>query len=223
MIDRTGIDRTGIDRISSVLDGVLTPRGAGWLRDRVAEVAEHPAAIAVVFPAAGRRCGRGPLAPGDAGPAGWTVDDAARAVLLCALPLRGAQLVAEVATVYRHGDAAERRGVLRALDPLRAHGIGAELVELTQDALRTNDPRLIAAALGPYATEHLDPHTFRQAVLKCVFVGIPTSAVHGLPARADAELTRMLADYAAERRAAGRPVPPDVLSLIDTSPAAGAH
>jgi len=43
---------------------------------------------------------------------------------------------------------------------------------------------------------------------------IPLSQVSGLAARADGELGRMLADLAAERRAAGRPVPADAAALL---------
>ena len=55
---------------------------------------------------------------------------------------------------------------------------------------------------------------WRQGVLKCLFTGVPLAAVDGLDRRADAELARMVAGYAAERRAAGRPVPADVAALM---------
>ena len=76
-------------------------------------------------------------------------------------------------------------------------------VPLLHDAIRTNDTRLVAAALGPYAG-HLDDAAWRQAVLKCVFMGVPLAAVDGLDERADAELAAMLAALADERAAAGR-------------------
>jgi hypothetical protein len=181
-----------------------------WLADAVSQVTASPATIAGLFPAAGRRCGRGPLPEGRPELAGWTVDDAARALLLTALPLRGAALAGEVGTLYRYGDAAEKRAVLRALPWLDISGGG---VELLHDAIRTNDPRLVAAALGPYAA-HLDDATWRQAVLKCVFMDIPLTAVAGLARRADAELARMLAGLAAERHAAGRTMPADAAALL---------
>ena len=96
--------------------------------------------------------------------------------------------------------------------------IGADLEKeerLLHDALRTNDPRLVAAALGTYAAR-LDPAAWRQAVLKCLFVGVPLRLVAGLdrPDRSDDELRRMVAEYAAERRAAGREVPADALPFL---------
>jgi hypothetical protein len=181
-----------------------------WLAEASSTVAASPAAIAALFPAVGRHCGRGPLP--DPGPelAGWTVDDAARVILLTALPLRGAALADEIGALYRYGDAAEKRAVLRALPRL---GIGDRGTELLRDAIRTNDPRLVAAALGPYAS-HLDDATWRQAVLKCVFMDIPLDVVTGISGRADGELARMLAALADERRAAGRTMPADATALL---------
>ena len=86
-------------------------------------------------------------------------------------------------------------------------------LELLHDAIRSNDPRLVAAALGPYATQLADP-MWRQAVLKCVFMDIPLSVVSGLAERADGELARLLADLADERRAAGRTLPADAAALL---------
>jgi hypothetical protein len=180
------------------------PGGDDWLSTSLALVATDPDALATLFPAAGRRCGRGPLP----GVAGWTVDEAARALLLAALP--PGRLAGEVEAAYRYGDAAEKRAVLKALPLLP---LGGAAVPLLHDALRTNDTRLVAAALGPYAA-HLDDAAWRQAVLKCVFMGVPLDGVHGLDRRADEELAAMLDAFARERRAAGRDVPADALALL---------
>ncbi|MFB6719227.1 EboA domain-containing protein [Kribbella sp. NPDC056345] len=160
--------------------------------------------LAEVFPAVGRIVGRELLGNG------WTTDEAARAVLLA-----GAS-AAEIAEIYRYGDAAEKRAVLKALalDEV-ATTMSVRGVELLDDAIRTNDPRLITAALGsPYATEKLPMASFRHAVLKCVFAGIPLAEVDGLPDRVDAELLRMMSDFAAERTAAGRAVPADLTPYL---------
>jgi hypothetical protein len=188
---------------------IRIPDSPAWLTEAERTVAADADAIGRLFPAAGRACGRGPLH--DPALPGWTVDDAARVRLLAALPLRGPVLAAEVTAVYRHGDAAEKRAVLRALSHL---DIGDGCVELVHDALRTNDPRLVAAALGPYA-RHLDDASWRQAVLKCVFMDIPLDAVAGLDVRADAELVRMLAGLRDERHAAGRAIPADAAALLE--------
>ncbi|MFI5808296.1 EboA domain-containing protein [Streptomyces sp. NPDC051561] len=145
--------------------------------------------------------------------------DAARVLLLHAAD---AEFVT-VQRLYSTGTAAERRAVLMALPHLDRLRDGSAL-PLVEDALRANDTRLVAAAVGPYAAAHLPPHAWRHAVLKCLFTGVPVAAAADLARRAlgDSELARMLTDYAAERNAAGRPVPADlhrVLALVLTDPA----
>jgi hypothetical protein len=177
----------------------------GWLGEALERVAGDPGAIGRLFPAAGRRVGRDALADVP----GWSADEAARAQLLAALPAD--RVAAEAQGLYRYGDAAEKRAVLKALPLLP---IADEGVPLLRDAIRTNDTRLVAAALGPYA-RHLDDPAWRQAVLKCVFMGVPLSSVDSLDERADAELATMLAGLVEERRAAGRDMAPDALALLD--------
>ncbi|WP_030936632.1 EboA domain-containing protein [Streptomyces sp. NRRL S-646] len=183
-------------------------RGAArtWLDQALDEAAAQPGIHGPIsvwelrLAEAGRRCG-----PEHA--------DAARVLIL-----HTARAGTDALTrVYFQGTAAERRSVLYALPHLVP---GPDALPLVEDALRTNDTRLLAAAVGPYAARHLAPHPWRHAVLKCLFTGVPVDEVTDLDRRAhaDSELARMLGDYAAERTAAGRPVPEDlyrVLTLTD--------
>ncbi len=198
----------------NALEQRTTPEGLAWLREAVAAVEADPEAVRTRFPMAGRKVGRGPLEEGaDADDVhAWTVDDAARTLLLVAL---GDGVEAELRDLYRFGDAAERRGLLRALPSLP---VGDRALDLVDDAIRTNDTRIVAAALGPYATEHLDDAAYDQAVLKCVFIGVPSAPLAGLPARATAETARMLAAFVHERVAAGRDIPAEVWDVIDRHP-----
>lgn len=198
------------------LAAVLTDESRGRLAELVEEVRRDPAAARRRFPAAARLVGRGPTDPTD--PLGVTsplVEDLVRGALLETLAAahdgEPDRLLADVETLYRDGDADEKRAVLRALPALP---VSAGALPLVRDALRTNDTRLVAAALGPYATAHLDDDAWRQGVLKCLFVGVPIAAVDGLDRRADAELVRMVAAYAEERRAAGREVPADATRIL---------
>ncbi|MGH3392151.1 MAG: EboA domain-containing protein [Actinomadura sp.] len=215
--------------IQEVLSARLTTDAARWLNTAMDRVGGAAEALRPLFPAVGRHCGRALLDTTDPdttdpdttdpdatdpGTAlhGWTVDDAARALLLTRLPLTGRRLADEVADLYRYGDAAEKRGVLRGLALL---DVGDAALPVVHDALRTNDTRLVAAALGPYGAARLAAPAYRQAVLKCVFMGVPLADIAGLPERRDAELARMLGDFARERVAAGRPVPADVWLVTD--------
>ena len=190
----------------------MSPMTTRTTADALAQVASDPGTIERHFPAAARTAAREGLD-----------GDAAREALLLAIPGDAAYVIELVSRVYEHGDPAERRAVLLALPALdhpgRAGRIGDAALPIVRDALRTNDTRLVAAALGPYAATHLDDDAYRQAVLKVIFMGIPVEQVSGLAERADAELARMVRDFAAEREAAGRVVPPDavaVLALVDT-------
>lgn len=213
----------------------VTAPPSGWLADALARVEAEPASIATVFGPVGRHVGRGPVDP-VADPRGihGTVDDAARAQLVQSLARAASpsETAERLTALYRAGDTAEKRGVLRGLDALTGDGtinpaplpatvpnpLVAAGTALVTDALRTNDPSLVAAATGPFAAAHLDQHAWRHAVLKLVFMGVTLDAVAGLDERADDELARMAADFAAERRAAGRTVPADLARITAPSP-----
>jgi hypothetical protein len=203
----------GADDLWRQMRARVEPERVEWLAGAVEAVRDDAGALAKLFPAVGRHVGREPLEPGD-DEYRWTVDDAGRVLLILAAE------DPELDELYRYGDAAERRGVLRSLDLLPEPADAG--LALVQDAVRTNDPRLLAAALGPYGLTHLDDEAVGQAVLKCVFVGVPLVALAAEPlaARTTPTLSRMLAAYVRERVAAGRDVPPDVWPVIDAHPPA---
>ncbi|MEG3626625.1 EboA domain-containing protein [Streptomyces poriticola] len=191
------------------LTGRLGATARAWLDQALDEAGAHPGTHGPIsvwelrLAEAGRRCG-----PDHA--------DAARVLILHA-----ARADADALTrVYFQGTADERRAVLHAL-PHLVSGPGA--LPLVEDALRANDTRLLAAAVGPYAAAHLDPHQWRHAVLKCLFTGVAVDHVAGLAerARGDGELARMLAGFAAERTAANRPVPEDLRRVLALTEPAG--
>ncbi|MET7302631.1 EboA domain-containing protein [Embleya sp. NPDC005575] len=210
-------------------------------RDWPVEAAAEPVHLATAFASAGRLCGRAPLAelPGwtcdDAARVLLLYAVSAAAVRESEVhaddgrthPARG-DLPALVRSLYERGDARERRAILRALPylPRSPHPPGpnartrpddphAHLSRLlVEDALRTNDHHLVAAAMGPCGYRALAAEAWRHGVLKCVFLGLPLGpTVTGLDDRADTELARMLADFARERVAAGRPVPADIAPI----------
>lgn len=198
----------------------ITPLLSQEARERLSEMIEaigrDPQAIDYLFPAAAREVARGPLDENDpGGMLGPTVDDAVRGALLVALcdtDTDAASRLRRVSDLYRFGDSDERRAVLRHLHEL---DLGSGPAALVEDALRTNDTRLIGAAMGPWSAAHLPAAQWRHGVLKCLFTGVPLAAVEDLHARADTELARMVADFCRERVAAGRDIPPDALPILD--------
>ncbi|NEE06850.1 sugar phosphate isomerase [Streptomyces sp. SID7499] len=181
----------------------LDPAARTWLDHALDEAAAHPGIHGPIsvwelrLAEAGRRCGAAHA-------------DAARVLILDAARAG----IDALTRVYFQGTADERRAVLHALPHLVS---GPDALPLIEDALRTNDTRLLSAAVGPYTARHLTGHAWRHAVLKCLFTGVPVDHVADLPRRAagDGELARMLGDYAAERTAAGRTVPEDLHRVLD--------
>ncbi|MFC5958825.1 EboA domain-containing protein [Streptomyces pratens] len=195
----------------SLAERLDAPAGL-WLDQALEEAAAQPGIHGPIsvwelrLAEAGRRCGAAHA-------------DAARVLILHAARADTQALT----RVYHQGTADERRAVLHALPHLVP---GPEARPLVEDALRTNDTRLVVAAVGPYCARHLDAHAWRHAVLKCLFTGVALDRVTDLArrARGDGELARMLGDYADERTAAGRPVPKDLhrvraLALAPAEPA----
>lgn len=187
------------------------------------ETAARPGRIGALFPAAARRVARGAGPSGDpTGTEGPTLEDLVRGELLRVLAqvLSPGDLAREVGELYDHGDADERRAVLYGLHGLVAGApeAAATARRLLADAMRANDTRLVAASAASGAQSLLDDRSWRQTVLKCLFVGVPLRLVAGLDERADAELARMCADFARERERAGRPVPADVHLVLDRFP-----
>ncbi|MFF1344481.1 EboA domain-containing protein [Streptomyces sp. NPDC058322] len=201
------------------LDAQLGGAARAWLDEALAE-AEHAAAHQDTEQPGGP-CAAPPweLRYAAAGRhAGLEHADSVRALLL----IEARATLPALTRLYEQGTAAERRAVLLTLHRL---DLGPTALPLVEDALRTNDTRLIAAAVGPYAATHLEAHNWRHAVLKCLFTGVGVEAVDGLArrARGDAELARMLGDFAAERIAAGRDVPADLTRVLElTTPGAAA-
>jgi hypothetical protein len=199
--------------LARALRQVLDGPARDWLAEAARTVAADPAAVAQLFPAAGRAVGRRGLVCDPVEPWAWRRDEAARALLLAELPDDGrGEALREL---YRYGDRDERSAVLRALDVLPDGSLTRELVA---DALRTNDPRLVAGALSRTGLAVLDEPQLVQAVLKCVFMGLELTGLRLPPERVTAQLARALAGYALERVTAGRTVPESLWPLVECHP-----
>jgi hypothetical protein len=184
----------------------------GWSADARHVAALSPDAVLSLFPLAARHA----RAEGRDG-------EQVRVELLEAVPGDVDDVVRVATALYRRGDSGEKQAVLAALPALdRATdtrpAVGDALLPLVRDALRANETRLVGAALGPYAAAHLDQPSWRHGVMKAIFMGLPLDDVADLDARTDDELRRMVRDYVAERRAAGRDVPEDAWLILPSDP-----
>jgi hypothetical protein len=201
------------------------PASREWLARTCAAIAGAPdrGALLEGFTAATRRLGRARLAPteeeiarlagaGVSWPIGaWGADELGRIALLVAAAAHWPEddLSALVEECYRQGDGAERQAVLRALPLLPAP---ERFLETAVDACRSHIQPLFEAIAceNPYPARYFPELNFNQMVLKALFTGVALARVIGCDGRVTSELSRMAADYASERRAAGRSVPPDI-------------
>ncbi len=147
--------------------------------------------------------------------ASWGLDGLCRGALLlhAAAALAPGELEVLVEESFLGGDTRERQAVLRTLVLLPDPG---RFVPLAVEACRTSvQPVFEAIACeNPYPGLHFPESSFNQMVLKAVFIEVAVGRILGLEARITPELRRMAADYASERRAAGRSVPADVERLL---------
>jgi hypothetical protein len=130
-------------------------------------------------------------------------------LVLAAKLLSPGQMVDLCEDCFRHGDNGERRAVLRSLSLLPSP---KELTSLGAQACRSHVQTVFEALAGenPFPAAYFDDLAFNQMVLKALFTGVKLERIVGLDERRTPELARMAADYAAERRAAGRTVPEDI-------------
>ncbi len=114
---------------------------------------------------------------------------------------------------YERGDAREQQSWLKAVG-LLPHP--ERFLSAAVDACRTNILPLFEsiACENPYPLRYFPELNFNHLVLKALFMGVALTRIVGLRTRLNPELSRMASDYAAERRAAGRPVPRDLPLVI---------
>lgn len=180
------------------------------------------------FSAAARRAGKEPVAVapelardfetmGFALPSPTTRATVVRSWLLSASMLRLPESahVGLIKRAFQTGDNDERCVVLRLLPVLPAP---ERFVMLAVEACRTNvlDVFQALACDNPYPAAYFAEESFNQLVMKALFMGSPLARLQKMETRINPELVRMVRDYAAERRAAHRPIPPDC-RLIDST------
>jgi len=147
-------------------------------------------------------------------PIGWSVDQVGRSLLLLTLPT-GNEIIYQqnIEKLFVAADVSELIALYQAL-PLLPYPISH--LKRAADGIRSNMTAVFnAIALrNPYPFDYFDIPAWNQMILKAVFVGSPLHLIWQLDGRANAELSRMLIDYAHERWAANRPVTPELWRLI---------
>ncbi len=147
-------------------------------------------------------------------PGHWSVEQAARTLLILALPQDDAQKYLRVLEqLFTTADVGELVALYQSLPllpyPERHLARAAEGVRSNMTAVFN-----AVALRNPYPADYFDEPAWNQMVLKAVFVGSPLHLIWGLDRRANPELARMLIDYAHERWAAKRAVTPELWRLV---------
>jgi len=214
--------------LESWLGRVLPDDARTWLTAAAGEIAggAPPRRFYLAFSSAVHRCGKEELALSEAdlsaaeaacpgwNPAGWSREQAARALLLLTLPAEDVEAWEKVLTrVQETADVGESVALGQAL-PLLPHP-GSHVLR-AREILRTNITAAFesVACRNPWSARWLPEDAWNQMVLKAIFVGSKLHTIVGLDDRANPALSRMLADYAHERWSAGRPVDPELWRAV---------
>jgi hypothetical protein len=146
-------------------------------------------------------------------PRGWSIDEAARILILLRSGGRGERFAERFRQLCRTGDVAEQIAFYRGL-PL--YPDPELLEEQAGEGTRTNMRAVFEAVAhrNPYPKEQFSENRWNHMVLKALFVGSLLHPIQGLDQRANPALMRMLCDYAHERWAAGRPVAPELWRCV---------
>ena len=150
-------------------------------------------------------------------PRGLSVDQAARIAILLKAGGEGERFRDRFVQLCRTADMAEQVAFYRGL-PLYPNP--ELLTHQAGEAARTN-MRSVFEALAhnnPYPFEQFDENRWNHLVLKALFIGSKLHPMQGLGQRANAELARILRDYAHERWAAGREVTPELWRSVGDAP-----
>ena len=146
-------------------------------------------------------------------PRDWTVDTAARVLVLCEFGEEGEAFSRRFTELCRSGDVAEVIALYKGLPLYPA----PELLEAqAAEGVRTHiRPQFEAIAHhNPYPKEQFNERRWNNMVVKALFIDSTLAPIQGLDERVNQDLAKTLCDYAHERWAAGRPVTPELWRCV---------
>jgi hypothetical protein len=218
---------TPVELLGQWLRRQLPTAASAWLEEQLSKLAGGAADrdLYVALGLVPRKLGRADLEPGEADleqaeaarpgwdPRGWSVDQAARILILLTAGGSGERFAARFVQLCRTADVAEAIAFYRGLplypEPAR---LEAQAAEGTRSNMRAVFEAV--AHRNPYPRERFSENRWNHMVLKALFVGSTLHPIQGLDQRANPALMRMLCDYAHERWAAGRPVSPELWRCV---------
>jgi hypothetical protein len=199
------------------------PEAVAWFSAKRSDLAADasPRAFGSVFGLVARRMGKGNLALDVSDfaaaekarprwrPAGLTVDQAARIVLLIDAAKSARSFAERLKGLAASGDLSELIAIYKGL-PL--YPDPDTLVLVATEGLRTAMRTVFEAVAhqNPYPAENFPQSAWNHMVLKTLFIDSVLHPIIGLDERWNDELASILVNYAHERWAARRPVTPEL-------------
>jgi hypothetical protein len=145
---------------------------------------------------------------------GWTLDRLARVWWLLQFPVDGESVyVKTIGQLFKAGELNELVALYSALPVLAFPE--AWRFQATE-GIRNNIADVQSAIMlhNPYPADYFDEAAWNQMILKAFFTDKDVTQIIKLYERKNARLAHTLADYVAERRAAGRSLPPAIETLL---------
>jgi hypothetical protein len=201
----------------------VSPEAVTWFESKQADLARDPSprTFASVFGLVSRLMGKADLGlepfdltaaeearPGWR-PAGLTIEQAARIVLLIDSAKAPGSFVERLKGLTATADLGELIAIYKGF-PLYPNP--ESLVPVATEGLRTAMRAVFEAVAhqNPFPSEHFPQSAWNHMVLKALFIDSALHPIIGLDRRWNEELTEILINYAQERRAADRPVSPEL-------------
>ncbi|MFQ5572431.1 MAG: EboA domain-containing protein [Rhodothermales bacterium] len=205
----------------------LSDAAARWLAEKLGELQSKPTDRTLFFAISlvPRKIGKDDLTLDNADfadahharrgwtPVGWSVDQAARLLLLLSAGGSDEQFARRLEQLCLTADVGELVTFYRGLPLYPAQ---QQYVRRAAEGVRTNMKAVFEAVAhhNPYPAEQLDEGAWNQMVLKALFIGSRLQPIVGLDRRSNPTLMRMLCDYAHERWAAHRDVSPELWRCV---------
>ena len=154
----------------------------------------------------------------------WLQSELAQIFMISRVLTRRTSLSDRLSTLYKIYDASDTEGRVACLRSLNfVEGRTEDALIMIHDAGRTYLSELMEAGWchHPFSSKHLSAEELRKAVMKALFCDVSIEGIIGIDQLADQELSRRLSEFANEREAADRMVPPEVWRVASYYPVPG--
>ncbi len=214
--------------IKEILDRQVSATARDWVQSQISKLQENPSLnrLHLAFGAAPRWVGkegwtteeldrrRAAQLRSGLDISRWTLDEACRIFFLMQLPITDAE--SHKAFIFSLFDTADLKELAAIFKSLPLLPFPEQYTKLAAEGVRTNMLSVLEAVAldNPYPSEVLDEGAWNQLYLKVTFTQLPIYRIVGVDDRRNAELARIVSDFAHERWSAGRDVMPEIWRVV---------